>query len=433
MKHLLNATKLAMPSIAILIACGPTMPQGGTGGSGGGGTGGSNNAFCNVQAVLQQRCQSCHSNPPVSGAPFPLVTYADTQANAPGTSTPIWQRMQARVTARTMPPAGFDQLSDAQYNTLVSWFNGGARGSECGSGGGEGGYGGIGPLPCTVTHSFKAHAAGNVNAKYNVPAGTSNVYKCFTFRNPMYGTNEIITAARPAADNLNVVHHFILFGIGFGIDGAIQESGCVSPQLGANQLEGWAPGGTNDIFPDDIGTRIEDPFVTLQVHYNTATGGADASGIEYCTTTQSRPNIAKVVTLGTDNISIPSGVHNFPVSNTCTGLPILGSPVYVIGTSAHMHKHGSGFTTQVVKNGDLLTNIPNDTWSFDRQLHYRVNRYPLNPGDQLRTTCYYNNTDGRTVTFGTNTENEMCYDFMMVYPAAGSKTECGSGITFSSN
>lgn len=431
MKHFVVALRLVVPSVGILLACGPTPPAG-TGGTGGGGTGGSGNPFCNVETVLQSKCQSCHSNPPIAGAPFPLVTYADTQANAPGTSTPIWQRMQARVTARTMPPAGAPALTDTEYNTMVNWFNGGAQGSDCGGGGsGGGGFGGVGPLPCAVTRQFKAHAPGNVNAKYNVAPGTINVYKCFTFRNPMYGTNEIITAQRPFADNLSVVHHFILFGVASGTDGAIQESGCVTPQLNGTQLDGWAPGGTNDIFPDDIGTRIEQPFVTLQIHYYTQSGGQDASGIEYCTTTQQRTNIAKVVTLGTDNISIPSGAQNYGVTGSCSGLPSGGSPVYVIGTSPHMHQIGSGFQTKVMKNGFLLSNIPLGQWRFDSQRHYYVDRYQMNPGDQTQTTCYYTNNTGRTVSFGPNTENEMCYDFLMVYPASAAKTECGNGITFS--
>src|SRR5438552_9737439 len=44
----------------------------------GGGTGGAAGTAasglpCNVQNLLQTRCQSCHSNPPKNGAPFALV------------------------------------------------------------------------------------------------------------------------------------------------------------------------------------------------------------------------------------------------------------------------------------------------------------------------------------------------------------------------
>jgi len=117
-------------------------------------------------------------------------------------------------------------------------------------------------------------------------------------------------------------------------------------------------------------------------------------------------------------------------TGTCSGLPTNGQPVYVIGTSPHMHRLGSGFTTTVDKNGHLLSNIPMEKWVFDQQIHYGIDRYQLLPGDRLTTRCYYTNPAGSAVRFGPRTQDEMCYDFMMVYPSSGTKKECGQGITF---
>src|SRR5690348_9057778 len=64
--------------VPCLAACGPTQP---TGGAGAGGSGGSN-PFCAVQPILKAKCQGCHSDPPNSGAPFPLVTYAQAKQYA---------------------------------------------------------------------------------------------------------------------------------------------------------------------------------------------------------------------------------------------------------------------------------------------------------------------------------------------------------------
>jgi len=425
---------------SILMACGPTQPIG-TGGSGGGGTGGTGgtNPFCAVQTILQQRCQSCHTNPPIGGAPDPFVTYADTQkTSVENPLATVWQMMKTKLDGGLMPPTGYTQLSTDEKTTLENWFAAGAPGADCAADGGTSGsggwagFGGQGPLPCTVTRSFKAHASGNLNAKYAVAPGTTNQYNCYTFKNP-FTSDEIITASRPAADNLNVIHHFLLFGVNGGTDGAVQAGGCYTPQVNGQQLDGWAPGGGNTIFPDDIGAQITTPYVTLQIHYNTVTGGDDASGMEYCTTTKPRTNIAKCVTLGTDNISIPAGAVDATASGTCTGLPTTSSPVYVIVTSPHMHLLGSGFTTQVVGTSDLLSNIPLGTWSFEAQRHYRIDRYKLNPGQQLVTTCHYKNDSSHPVNFGPATTDEMCYDFLFVYPASGSKTECGQGITFTGN
>ena len=40
----------------------------------------------------------------------------------------------------------------------------------------------------------------------------------------------------------------------------------------------------------------------------------------------------------------------------------------------------------------------------------------FNPGDSVRTTCTYDNPGSIPVTFGENTENEMCFDFVLAYP-----------------
>ncbi|HMJ15183.1 MAG TPA: hypothetical protein VK524_27400 [Polyangiaceae bacterium] len=88
---------------------------------------------CNVQTVLAAKCQTCHSDPVKNGAPFPLMTYAQTQENAPGWNVPKWQRMRDRVNANTMPPVvGGIALTSAERSTLTGWFNANApAGTAC--------------------------------------------------------------------------------------------------------------------------------------------------------------------------------------------------------------------------------------------------------------------------------------------------------------
>jgi hypothetical protein len=38
------------------------------------------------------------------------------------------------------------------------------------------------------------------------------------------------------------------------------------------------------------------------------------------------------------------------------------------------------------------------------------------PGDTLRTTCTYKNATAAPIRFGERTENEMCFNFVAVYP-----------------
>lgn len=84
---------------------------------------------CDVFSVLNNNCQGCHSNPPQNGAPFPLVSYDDTQKPYFG-DTPIWQAMARAVEPGPngkpfMPLNAERPLPTRELNALRSWF------SEC--------------------------------------------------------------------------------------------------------------------------------------------------------------------------------------------------------------------------------------------------------------------------------------------------------------
>jgi hypothetical protein len=95
-------------------------------------------SWCEVSEVLAAKCQRCHVGEGLNGAPFPLVTYEDTQVqDAPG---PRWQRMQAMVQDDKMPPPEVVLSPPAQPVTaqekqlLLAWFDAGAMavgGTDC--------------------------------------------------------------------------------------------------------------------------------------------------------------------------------------------------------------------------------------------------------------------------------------------------------------
>jgi hypothetical protein len=79
------------------------------------------------------KCQRCHNDPQVNGAPFSLLTWPDTQNLYPAVGgKPIWQKMHAAVTSKFMPlcaescPTNFDppveKLTDDERNTLLAWL-----------------------------------------------------------------------------------------------------------------------------------------------------------------------------------------------------------------------------------------------------------------------------------------------------------------------
>jgi uncharacterized membrane protein len=83
----------------------------------------SNEIPCDAREVLQTVCQQCHSNPPVRGAPFPLVTRSNVLAARPGGVAR--DLMIAQLQAHRMPLAPVT-IEDAQRETLLAWLQGGA-------------------------------------------------------------------------------------------------------------------------------------------------------------------------------------------------------------------------------------------------------------------------------------------------------------------
>jgi hypothetical protein len=93
--------------------------------------------WCDAYKIINCSCQQCHQNPPLHGAPIPLVTYADTQApfgKPPGT---VWQEMQGVIGNHFMPFTGdptvmppVQPLTDEQQATMLTWLSQGATDSD---------------------------------------------------------------------------------------------------------------------------------------------------------------------------------------------------------------------------------------------------------------------------------------------------------------
>lgn len=84
--------------------------------------------FCQANIVLSTVCQRCHANPPMNGAPFPLVTYEDTQQVFDMVSGKLrWERMQEVVAVDLMPLMGIPNvevspLTCEEKSTLMGWL-----------------------------------------------------------------------------------------------------------------------------------------------------------------------------------------------------------------------------------------------------------------------------------------------------------------------
>jgi hypothetical protein len=89
---------------------------------------------CEVDRILTSTCQKCHTEPPQNGAPFPLVTYADTQVVLDG--RPVHEYMSRALESDRMPLAPV-RLEQGDRVLLLDWLRAGAlpasAGDACGA------------------------------------------------------------------------------------------------------------------------------------------------------------------------------------------------------------------------------------------------------------------------------------------------------------
>ena len=83
--------------------------------------------FANVEPIVRAQCLGCHSDPPINGAPFPLVTFQDTQLNT-SSGQVIHEQMGVRALQATTPnpPAGYPNLTDNEVLIIRRWSETGA-------------------------------------------------------------------------------------------------------------------------------------------------------------------------------------------------------------------------------------------------------------------------------------------------------------------
>jgi hypothetical protein len=356
---------------------------------------------CEIQAIVSKNCATCHSNPTKFGALMPLLTAADFQK--------FGQRVLARVNddALPMPPPPNARLVDSEIASLKTWIDAGAPGGTCATPEPPLGTPEPGPpeeLPPDVTcYTLKARESA-AGAKFTVPQ-TPDLYQCFDYVPPWGDKVVQVVAARPIVDNDRVLHHWILYNRTADVtDGT--NAACAGLHPDAAFITGWAPGGDGLHLPDDVGLRTESGGFTLELHYNNTIGAGqlDASGVEVCVTEKLRPKEAAVHWLGTQSL------NKLSAAGTCT--PINTQPVTILSSSPHMHLQGRHMKTVINRKNGGSEVLIDEPFDFNTQISYDTPAV-IQPGDTLTTTCTY----ATPTPFGQKTNEEMCYNFVIAYPA----------------
>lgn len=163
--------------------------------------------------------------------------------------------------------------------------------------------------------------------------------------------------------------------------------------------------------------------VVLEIHYTNpgrAAAIVDSSGFRLWYTSALRPNDAGVLTLGDVGFSIPPQTTSFEVVNECPGecTRRLTQNLTVFQAGLHMHMAGTAILTQHIASGSELPALGRRSyWDFNQQTAAGLTAV-LQPGDRLVTRCNFSTTGRTSATrFGEKTTDEMCFNFLLVYPA----------------
>jgi hypothetical protein len=423
---------------------------------------------CDVSTVVKSSCQTCHGATPLGGAPMSLLTVADfTRDYVAKTTKPLmgqtfkmYELARIRINGEmgTTPMPQGRELAAEDKSTLNNWLtamapvgmactgtqmmkppmNGNPMGMA-GSGGVDDGMG-DGPTsmatnsqcdlpgsrdhltekPGETCYDFLVHGQSGADdtSKFTIPL--DETYNQFYYAVP-WPAGSVATRYGGDYDNLPVLHHWLAFSsISTNPPGTVTP-GVTGTTLGENAelIAGWAIGGCNTDYGDDVGVMLpDDGDIMIQWHHFNSTGTPqqDGSKVRICTVPKdARKNIAGITFLGTEAIAIAPG-GDTSLSSTCTNNTM--GPITILGFTPHMHTIGSRMTSVVTRAGSGKTETVFDKpFVFDQQVNYKQDPLlVLNPGDTIESTCTWTNNSDGVVTFGQSTHDEMCYQFTLSYP-----------------
>jgi mono/diheme cytochrome c family protein len=375
---------------------------------------------CDVKAVVDEKCGTCHGSAPQFGAPMALASAADFQVTDDQKRV-MYANVKDKINAtdprEAMPPASSDALTDDEKKMLSAWLDKGAPGESkaCTMTGNvdpvDPGPDDPGPYvpPTDDELDCKRMVAHTGDGKTPFKVGVArDVYYALTFAQPWDATAYGIVV-RSVIDNKKALHHWLLFQDNLpGIPGGPVQ------QIGAHPtgqlLAAWAPGADDMDFRklgEEIGLELpKETTYTLELHYNSSDAAAvDASGVEICVAKRKPKNVAAYSWVGFDNTSFPSAQW----TGTCR--PLSQEPIHIVSLMPHMHLKGIHMKGTINRANGTKEVIHDEPFDFNYQRSYPVDVWMM-PGDTLTTVCDYSEPK----VFGQPTDQEMCYLFSMAYP-----------------
>ncbi len=79
--------------------------------------------YNDVKSIINNNCISCHSNPPINGAPIPLTTYSEVKTAVENNS--LLDRIAKQAGESGAMPAGGPRLPQNQIEQMIQWLTDG--------------------------------------------------------------------------------------------------------------------------------------------------------------------------------------------------------------------------------------------------------------------------------------------------------------------
>ena len=264
----------------------------------------------------------------------------------------------------------------------------------------------------------------------NVPIADTSYY-CRTFKSPERNPQNII-AIENLLDNVNVVHHIMVFACKIENYPTHQFDSLMPCGLVNNfcrhMIYAWKIGIEDRCLAEDNGILFGgDSYNTfvLQVHWNNPelhSDEYDSSGVRIYYSPVLRPHFEQVALLMQGTIDIPPLTKNCTFTSTCPGYCI-GHNTFITTMFLHMHSLGQSGQVQLFRNGTLYkTLVEEDNYDVVKPKFFTFNpAIKIYSGDDIKVTCQYNSLDGikrreGEVHGGFSASEEMCIAFTTYYP-----------------
>ena len=303
------------------------------------------------------------------------------------------------------------------------------------------------PMPAGVTRTTLMTRPFFVDETTNTGEDAGTYYHCQGLAHNFTQRQHVVrVTAQVDYDHRDIVHHMLLFecrqpltdvdlawaGNCYSADTPAGLSQCDQVAI----LGAWSVGAGEFVYPADVGMPVGGDGMTymmIQIHYHNPIPRRvnDSAGFILTTTTQ--PPKHEAIALAWEyelhSLAIPPRQQHHEISiyvpSACfEGLDDTG--VNVFASLLHTHDAGVGLRVQHIRGGVEQAPIdhnPAFDFNYQQVSSLSSDSYPVLKRDsEVILSCWYNTMQRANVTTGgIATTNEMCLQFLWVYPASAWK------------